>query len=210
MYSCTCTSFSWDNLIRIIHFVVTHFPGNGNDGKQPVLVDAMRFRPNIVISGPTPYDEDNWKKLHIGEAYFTVSIFCPPDPIVRREYFGLFATAELLFSSFWMVHVQSMGGCNRCQMINLYQNSGQVLKSKEPLATLASYRRKKVSSCANCLHVSGPLLIFPQCILNVFTCEQGKILFGVLLNYEDGIDGENEIVAERWLQVGQQVYPSTK
>lgn len=119
---------------------------NGNDGKQPVLVDAMRFRPNIVISGPTPYDEDNWKKLHIGEAYFT-----------------------------------SMGGCNRCQMINLYQNSGQVLKSKEPLATLASYRRKK-----------------------------GKILFGVLLNYEDGIDGENEIVAERWLQVGQQVYPSTK
>ncbi|VAI92189.1 unnamed protein product [Triticum turgidum subsp. durum] len=81
---------------------------NGN-GKQHVLVDAMRFRPNIVISGSTPYREDNWKRLHIGDAYFT-----------------------------------SMGGCNRCQMINLHQNAGQVIKSKEPLATLASYRREKV------------------------------------------------------------------
>ena len=121
-----------------------HFPGNSN-GKQQVLVDAMRFRPNIVISGSTPYNEDNWKRLYIGEAYFT-----------------------------------SMGGCNRCQMINLHQNSGQVIKSKEPLATLASYRREK-----------------------------GKILFGVLLNYEDRVDG-HEIVSERWLQVGQEVHPSTE
>ncbi|XP_006656363.1 molybdenum cofactor sulfurase [Oryza brachyantha] len=113
------------------------------DCKKPLLVDAMRFRPNIVISGPSPYSEDNWKKLQIGEACFT-----------------------------------SMGGCNRCQMINLQQDSGQVLKSKEPLATLASYRRKK-----------------------------GKILFGILLNYEDNMDGENEISTERWVQVGQQVYP---
>lgn len=45
---------------------------------------------------------------------------------------------------FGLAHVQSMGGCNRCQMINLYHNSGQVIKSKEPLATLASYRRQKV------------------------------------------------------------------
>ncbi|XP_021306239.1 molybdenum cofactor sulfurase isoform X2 [Sorghum bicolor] len=117
---------------------------NGN-GKQGVLVDAMRFRPNIVVYGSTPYNEDNWKRLHIGDAYFT-----------------------------------SMGGCNRCQMINLYQSSGQVIKSKEPLATLASYRRK-----------------------------QGKILFGVLLNYEDGMEGEDDAIVERWLKVGQEVYPST-
>ncbi|CAD6335891.1 unnamed protein product [Miscanthus lutarioriparius] len=118
---------------------------NGN-GKQGVLVDAMRFRPNIVVYGSTPYNEDNWKRLHIGDAYFTV------------------------------IH----GGCNRCQMINLYQSSGQVIKSKEPLATLASYRRK-----------------------------QGKILFGVLLNYEDGMEGEDDAIVERWLKVGQEVYPST-
>uniref|UniRef100_A0A0D9WT44 Molybdenum cofactor sulfurase n=1 Tax=Leersia perrieri TaxID=77586 RepID=A0A0D9WT44_9ORYZ len=120
---------------------------SGNGGcKQKLLVDAMRFRPNLVISGSSPYSEDNWKRLQIGDACFT-----------------------------------SMGGCNRCQMINLRQDSGQVFKSKEPLATLASYRRKK-----------------------------GKILFGVLLNYEDSKEGENEIVAEKWLQVGQQLYPSTE
>ncbi|CAL5041460.1 unnamed protein product [Urochloa decumbens] len=116
---------------------------NGN-GKQRVLVDAMRFRPNIVVSGSTPYGEDNWKRLNIGDAYFT-----------------------------------SMGGCNRCQMINLYQSSGQVIKSKEPLATLASYRRQK-----------------------------GKILFGILLNYEDGMDEEYDAVVEKWIKVGQEVYPS--
>ncbi|RLM54917.1 molybdenum cofactor sulfurase [Panicum miliaceum] len=119
--------------------------GNGN-GKQRVFVDAMRFRPNIVVSGSTPYDEDNWKRLNIGGAYFT-----------------------------------SMGGCNRCQMINLYQSSGQVIKSKEPLATLASYRRQK-----------------------------GKILFGILLNYEDSMDEEDDTVVERWIKVGQEVYPSTE
>jgi hypothetical protein len=51
---------------------------------------------------------------------------------------------ELLVLFSITFHVQSMGGCNRCQMVNLYQNSGQVVKSKEPLATLASYRRQKV------------------------------------------------------------------
>ncbi|KAH9646366.1 Molybdenum cofactor sulfurase [Citrus sinensis] len=46
----------------------------------------------------------------------------------------------------------SLGGCNRCQMINFTHKDGQVQKSNEPLATLASYRRLK-----------------------------GKILFGILL-----------------------------
>ncbi|PON58797.1 Glycine dehydrogenase [Trema orientale] len=49
----------------------------------------------------------------------------------------------------------SLGGCNRCQMINIVHTAGQVQKSNEPLATLASYRRVK-----------------------------GKILFGILLRYE--------------------------
>ncbi|XP_073116613.1 molybdenum cofactor sulfurase isoform X5 [Elaeis guineensis] len=113
---------------------------------QTVLVDAMRFRPNIVISGAKPYVEDSWRSLQIGEAHFV-----------------------------------SLGGCNRCQMINLDQQSGQVRKLKEPLATLASYRRV-----------------------------QGKILFGVLLRYEDCImeDEEEKNGKERWLQVDQEVYPS--
>ncbi|KAK0597739.1 hypothetical protein LWI29_028205 [Acer saccharum] len=49
-------------------------------------------------------------------------------------------------------HFTSLGGCNRCQMINIFLKDEQVQKSNEPLATLASYRRTK-----------------------------GKILFGILL-----------------------------
>lgn len=52
-------------------------------------------------------------------------------------------------------HFKSLGGCNRCQMINLNYEGGEVQRSHEPLATLASYRREK-----------------------------GKILFGILLRYE--------------------------
>ncbi|XP_077244486.1 molybdenum cofactor sulfurase (LOS5) (ABA3) isoform X3 [Tasmannia lanceolata] len=78
-----------------------------SDGiQQPIHVDPMRFRPNLIISGFEPYTEDNWRSLNIGKEHFT-----------------------------------SLGGCNRCPMINLDSNPGHIQKSKEPLATLASYRR---------------------------------------------------------------------
>ncbi|KAF7140730.1 hypothetical protein RHSIM_Rhsim06G0239800 [Rhododendron simsii] len=50
----------------------------------------------------------------------------------------------------------SLGGCNRCQMINLNPQEGEVRRSREPLATLATYRRVK-----------------------------GTILFGILLRYDN-------------------------
>ncbi|XP_038901663.1 molybdenum cofactor sulfurase isoform X4 [Benincasa hispida] len=52
-------------------------------------------------------------------------------------------------------YFRSLGGCNRCQMINFVIDAEEVRKTNEPLATLATYRRVK-----------------------------GKILFGVLLRYE--------------------------
>ncbi|GMY33370.1 molybdenum cofactor sulfurase isoform X2, partial [Fagus crenata] len=60
-------------------------------------------------------------------------------------------------------HFMSIGGCNRCQMINVVHKAGGVQKSNEPLATLASYRRVK-----------------------------GKILFGILLRYEPSDEVEQE------------------
>lgn len=107
-----------------------------------IQLNPLRFRPNLVISGGEPYDEDGWLSLKIGNKCFT-----------------------------------SLGGCNRCQMINLDNQAGQVQKSTEPLATLASYRRIK-----------------------------GKILFGILLRYEN--DNEVGQEADSWLQVGQEVDPN--
>uniref|UniRef100_A0A2P2KNM0 Uncharacterized protein MANES_06G173000 n=1 Tax=Rhizophora mucronata TaxID=61149 RepID=A0A2P2KNM0_RHIMU len=92
----------------------------------PVLVNAKRFRPNLVVSGAEPYAEDGWRSVTIGNKLLT-----------------------------------SLGGCSRCQMINFVHQGGQVHKSKEPLTTLASYRRVK-----------------------------GKILFGILLRYELGDNHE--------------------
>ncbi|XP_073061585.1 molybdenum cofactor sulfurase-like [Primulina eburnea] len=53
----------------------------------------------------------------------------------------------------------SLGGCNRCQMINMTAKGGTVHRSNEPLATIASYRRLK-----------------------------GKIYFGILLRLDDNIE----------------------
>ncbi|KAJ4835539.1 hypothetical protein Tsubulata_028426 [Turnera subulata] len=89
-------------------------------GRTAVQVNAMRFRPNLVVSGGEPYAEDTWRRIKVGNQFFT-----------------------------------PLGGCTRCQMINLVHQDGQVQRSNEPLATLASYRRVK-----------------------------GKILFGLLLRCE--------------------------
>ncbi|XP_057461598.1 molybdenum cofactor sulfurase isoform X2 [Actinidia eriantha] len=87
---------------------------NVQEGLQgpPIQVNPMRFRPNLVISGGTPYAEDQWRSLKIGNKSFL-----------------------------------SLGGCNRCQMINLNPQEGEMRKSREPLATLASYRRVKGKIC---------------------------------------------------------------
>ncbi|KAL5073402.1 hypothetical protein RYX36_012386 [Vicia faba] len=104
-------------------------------------VNVNRFRPNLVVSGGRPYDEDGWRDIRIGNKYF-----------------------------------RTLGGCNRCQVINLTLNDGQVQKSKEPLATLASYRRVK-----------------------------GRILFGILLKYES-VNGEQQQGDSWRLRVGQEVH----
>lgn len=36
-------------------------------------VNASRFRPNLVVFGGRPYDEDEWSDIRIGNKYFRVS-----------------------------------------------------------------------------------------------------------------------------------------
>ncbi|XP_042007194.1 molybdenum cofactor sulfurase-like isoform X2 [Salvia splendens] len=76
---------------------------------------------------------------------------------------------------------KSLGGCNRCHMINMTSTAGTVQRSNEPLATLASYRRLKIA----------------------VPMSQGKIYFGILLRLCDFID------QDAWISVGQEVIPNT-
>jgi len=36
-------------------------------------INTNRFRPNLVVSGGRPYDEDRWSDVRIGNKYFRVS-----------------------------------------------------------------------------------------------------------------------------------------
>jgi uncharacterized protein len=68
----------------------------------PVPMD--RFRPNIVVTGCGPYEEDTWARIRIGG-----------------------------------VELHAAGPCGRCMVITTDQHTGE--RAKEPLATLATYRR---------------------------------------------------------------------
>lgn len=66
-----------------------------------------RFRPNLVVEGSSPWAEDDWQSIEIGEG-----------------------------SS---VHMSIVKSCARCAIPTVDQNTA--LRGKEPLATLATYRR---------------------------------------------------------------------
>jgi uncharacterized protein YcbX len=64
-----------------------------------------RFRPNLVVAGGEPYDEDRWTRLEIGGIRFQV-----------------------------------VKPCGRCVVTTTDQNTGE--RGKEPLRTLATYRKR--------------------------------------------------------------------
>ncbi|KAL0443167.1 UNVERIFIED_CONTAM: Molybdenum cofactor sulfurase [Sesamum latifolium] len=53
------------------------------------------------------------------------------------------------------MNFMSLGGCNRCQMINMTFTAETVQRSNEPLATLASYRRLKYHTGSMASHGTG-------------------------------------------------------
>ncbi|KAH6761763.1 molybdenum cofactor sulfurase [Perilla frutescens var. hirtella] len=106
---------------------------------QPAEVSPMRFRPNFVVSGGNgkPYAEDGWRSLVIGERNFKDVLVCDEmSDCTSREL--------------WFDSPMCLGGCNRCQMINMTSIAGTVQRSNEPLATLASYRRSKRAESIQC------------------------------------------------------------
>lgn len=83
-------------------------------------VPMIRFRPNLVVTGTAPYDEDRWRRVRIGDVTFRVA-----KP------------------------------CSRCIIPTIDPRSAK--RSREPLQTLATYRRRenKIYFGQNLVH-DGP------------------------------------------------------
>lgn len=60
-----------------INFFDYLFVENVEKGSRaaPIQVNPMRFRPNLVIAGGEPYEEDGWQCIRIGNKNFTVSSY---------------------------------------------------------------------------------------------------------------------------------------
>lgn len=42
----------------------------------PAALDVLRFRPNVVIDGERPFEEDDWPQVRIGEVTFRTTMVC--------------------------------------------------------------------------------------------------------------------------------------
>lgn len=52
-----------------VHDVASRLPSNS----QISRLSALRFRPNILITGPLAFNEDDWKKVRIGQGVYDMS-----------------------------------------------------------------------------------------------------------------------------------------
>lgn len=98
-------------------------------------VPMSRFRPNLVFSGGTPFEEDSWHSFSIGG------------------------------KQFW-----AEKACARCIVTTIDQDTGKKV-SKEPLATLASFRQwnHKILFGQNLLYeTGGSLQVGEQIIINTY------------------------------------------
>lgn len=83
---------------------------NDLNERLSVPVAMSRFRPNLVVSGCQPFEEDSWKVIRIGDIEFEI-----------------------------------VKPCSRCIMTTIDEES--LKPNKEPLKTLATYRKNEYGVC---------------------------------------------------------------
>lgn len=81
------------------------------NARLPAPLPMERFRPNLVVQGTAPYEEDLWKHIRIGD-----------------------------------VELDVVKPCARCVIPSTDQATGERRDGKEPLATLARYRKTELGA----------------------------------------------------------------
>jgi uncharacterized protein YcbX len=66
------------------------------NSRSNIRLRMNRFRPNIVVSGCTPFEEDSWKRIRIGEVVFSVEQGCARSVIPTINQETVQKDAELL------------------------------------------------------------------------------------------------------------------
>ena len=94
-------------------------------------VSMNRFRPNLVVRGCEPFAEDTWSRIRIGEARAEPGDALSPPAPVERSGPG---------SKGRSVEIAVVKPCARCVVTTIDKETLE--RSKEPLKTLASYRRQ--------------------------------------------------------------------
>jgi len=87
---------------------------------KPILqqqsINSLLFRPNIVISGSIPHEEDFWDEIQITPSNNNSS----PSNVFKVE-----------------------GPCARCSMININNSKNEISLQGTTLSSLAAYRKER-------------------------------------------------------------------
>jgi uncharacterized protein YcbX len=171
-------------------------PGSSSTTEHAVAaageLDALRFRPNLVVEGFAPWSEDSWGSITMGGA--SVGMRCTTITTTTSSSSSSSGSSSCFAhggAAAAAVVLDVVGACGRCDMIRIDQVTGQ-RHGRQLLSLLARQRR-----------------------------QGGKLNFGLLLAHQTPAAEAASLAAaaaaalvagaaaqeERWLHVGDGVVP---
>ncbi|KAJ1993748.1 hypothetical protein H4R33_000540 [Dimargaris cristalligena] len=105
----------------------------------PTPIDIRRFRPNIMVDGIAPFEEDTWHRISIKAGALARKITPPISS--SEEKITVDADTNASTSAPSAVTLMVTSRCTRCPMTNNNPDTGIASLEHQPLKTLVNYRR---------------------------------------------------------------------
>jgi molybdenum cofactor sulfurtransferase len=106
-----------------------------------VQLDALRFRPNLVVQGFAPWAEDSWSSIAVGGHNSSTRYNTSNSNHAAAEPCSKAAAAAAAAAARAPVALSVVGACGRCDMIRIDQATGQ-RHGGQLLSLLARQRRQ--------------------------------------------------------------------